>query len=374
MLKMEHKKLNDLLSKYKSATLSEAEKLELDNWYLQEAEAYKNKLSEDDVQEISKDIASNLPLKRQPVPLRQIWVRIGIAASICLISYLSVSEFYHNKEINQNILKASTILPGTNGATLTLGNGTKVILDQQKMGLVATDSGTLIKKNANGEIVYDTQSENSTPVLNTISTAVGQQYQVVLPDGTHVWLNASSSLKYPTFFKMGSREVELVGEAYFEVSHNPSAPFIVKSANQDVRVLGTHFNISAYSDDAIVRTTLFEGKVQVAKTDRSSLLTLKPGEETVLESNQLTTKQANLLETIAWKEGYFRFYGKDIKSIMKMLSRWYNIEVEYIGPVTNEHYYGKISRFKSINEVLKMLEKAQGVHFKIEGRRVAVTK
>jgi transmembrane sensor len=193
---------------------------------------------------------------------------------------------------------------------------------------------------------------------------------VVLPDGTHVWLNSASSLSYPVEFAGNERRVKLTGEAYFEVAKNKDKPFYVNSNNVQVRVLGTHFNISAYNDDDELKATLLEGSVQVSKNNSQSLL--KPGQQAVINNgaDMIRVSQANINEVMAWKNGYFIFNDDNIATILKKVSRWYDVDVEQRGNFEGQHFGGTFYRTKGIDELLKNLEKIGKVHFKITGRRV----
>lgn len=212
------------------------------------------------------------------------------------------------------------------------------------------------------------------PLYNTIETPKGGQYQVDLPDGTKVWLNAGSLLRYPTNFTGKIRSVELTGEAYFEVAKNAHKPFKVLSKNQVVEVLGTHFNISSYTDDISVKTTLLEGSVKVLSSKVNQTKLLKPGQQSDINytNNAFFIKSVNTDEVIAWKNGYFLFSDEDLKSIMARFARWYNVDVEYQGDVDNLRFGGMVSRSKDLTQALKVVEQAGNVKFKIEGRRVIV--
>ena len=267
------------------------------------------------------------------------------------------------------------IKPGGDKAVLTLANGSQIILDNVQNGIVATQSGISIRKDANGKVVFDASAvaaRNSTPGVNTITTPRGGQYQVVLPDGSRVWLNAASSLKFPTFFPGKERNVELTGEAYFEVAKNKSKPFKVLSQNQTVEVLGTHFNINAYSDEEVTNTTLLEGSVRISKRSadgkgENGERLLKPGQQAKLGAD-IQVSNADVQAAVAWKNGYFVFAHEPIQSIMRQLSRWYDVDVVYQGKATTENFTGTISRFENISEVLDMLQLTGAVHFKIESQ------
>jgi ferric-dicitrate binding protein FerR (iron transport regulator) len=196
---------------------------------------------------------------------------------------------------------------------------------------------------------------------------------VILPDGSRVWLNSASSIIYPTAFTGKTRAVKLQGEAYFEVAKNKQKPFIVTANNVDVKVLGTNFNVTAYSDDAAITTTLLEGSVRLSKGSSSALLT--PGLQGVALHNQnsISTQKANMEQVMAWKEGYFVFDDLSIKEVMKIVSRWYDVEVNFRGSVENKKFGGTISRYKNITELLDNMSQSGGIHYQIEGRRILLT-
>jgi transmembrane sensor len=269
------------------------------------------------------------------------------------------------------------IAPGISTATLTLSNGQKINLNNTANGQIASQSGTRILKTANGQITYQASNPNKAiydTVSNMISVPRGGQWQVDLPDGSKVWLNSASTLTYPvTFAHQKNRIVKLSGEGYFEVAKDKMHPFLVKTSQQEVQVYGTHFNINSYPDESFVNTTLAEGSVKVSMTGGHPRF-LVPGQQAILKGRILTVSEANVEETLAWKNGYFRFNDENIRSIMRKLSRWYNVDVQYGPDITNDGLNGKISRFKNISQVLRALEATKSVHFKVEGRRVTVMK
>jgi len=299
--------------------------------------------------------------------------RIAAAASILLFVSIGLYFYLHTKNNTiENIrFVQNDIAPGSNKAILTLADGKQIILNDAHNGQLANESNTLINKTADGHVAYKNAAEGKTAmVYNTLSTPRGGQYTLTLADGTRVLLNAASSITYPTSFLGNDRKVILTGEAYFEVAHNAAKPFRVTSQGQTVEVLGTHFNINAYSDESYIRTTLIEGSVKVSSGSSQEII--KPGQQAVLMQQSLKVNNADIEETIAWTNGYFRFNDAKIESVMRIISRWYDIDVAYEGKVTDEGFYGKISRYKNISQVLKMLEKTKTVHFKIEGRRVTL--
>jgi len=305
------------------------------------------------------------------------------AAAIVLLVALGVTlTRYRNTlgEQKMTVKPQQDLLPGSNKAVLTLADGSKVILDDAKRGKIASQQNVVITKDQSGELVYQatetSQTEDLPPVeknvMNTLSTPRGGQYQIVLPDGTRVWLNSASSLKYPTTFAGNDRRVELNGEAYFEVSKDPSKPFYVKTATQTVTVLGTHFNINSYADEIAAKTTLLEGSVRITGNINGATAKLKPGEQAVNTINAIDVKEnADIDEAVAWKNGKFLFRNTDLHTIMRQLSRWYDVDVEYQGNVAQKHYRGRISRNVPVSEIFQIL-KTSGINFTIDGRKIIV--
>lgn len=301
---------------------------------------------------------------------------LSIAASVLVVSSIGAYFLLNNKKVAQDNLQAHyQIKPGGNKAYLTLANGTRIMLTGAKNGALAKQSGVQITKSANGQLTYTATgvpTNNSTAEYNTVETPKGGQYQIRLPDGTEVWLNAASSIKYPaSFASLKTRTVELTGEAYFEVAKDKTHPFTVRTARENVTVLGTHFNVNAYADEPVLKTTLLEGSVKVTTAKDSKLIV--PGENAILNNGSLSIAKANVEEAVAWKNGYFRFNGESLESVMRKLSRWYDIDVQYDNK-SDEVFYGKVSRFTKIEDVLSIMEGTKGVRFKIEGRRVIITK
>ncbi|QEM07176.1 FecR family protein [Mucilaginibacter rubeus] len=301
---------------------------------------------------------------------------IAVAAAILL--FLTVGIYIRKVSDKQQMAKNGAsfnkISPGGNKAMLTLANGSKIILETAKKGLLANQRNSTVDKTADGKLVYNAsnkQVNNQEPSseYNTISTPNGGQYQVVLPDGTHVWLNAASSLKFPVAFAGKERNVELSGEAYFEVAKNKTMPFRVTVNHSVVEVLGTHFNIMGYTDEKSTNTTLLEGSVKVISGKDQKLIA--PGEQArVNESIQVS--KVNAAQAIEWKNGNFNFAHENIETIMRKVARWYNVSIQYQGPATHEGFVGTVPRSENITEVLNALELTGLVHFKIVERRVIV--
>jgi len=260
--------------------------------------------------------------------------------------------------------------PGGNKATLLLGNGAVVDLGNVQNGLIKNEAGTRINKQ-DGRLIYAVSTADMAPEMNTIQTPRGGQYQLILPDGTKVWLDAASSLSYPTAFTGKDRQVRLKGEAYFEVAENKNKPFTVLAGDMQVNVLGTHFNVMAYDDETAIKTTLLEGAVKVTQGQASHLLAA--GQEASFDKSAESFKMrdADGEEAIAWKNGVFQFGGASIETVMREIACWYDVDVEYQGR-TDEHFSGTIARSVNASEVFKMLELTGAVHFSIDGKKIIV--
>jgi transmembrane sensor len=371
---MEKEELKKLFKKYHEGKCTEEEKALLEAWYLQFNE-HDLDITPKRIKAIGNKVFRKLPGNHTA------FIKIGIklaAAAIGIGFLLIIGLPFLLSQTQQSKPSApQEIHPGVNTAILTLSNGKKIDLSKAGNGKIVNQPGLQVFKTASGQITYKVTAEpNSKHNLqtNNISVPKGGQWQVILPDSSKVWLNSASSLDYPaTFARQKERLVHLNGEAYFEVAKDKQHPFIVKTDKQTVEVLGTHFNINSYDDEQAVKTTLAEGSVRVAMIGGKTK-TLAPGQQAVLWNNKLSVSDANIEEALAWKNGYFRFNDENIQSIMRKLSRWYNIDVQYDSNINNQGLNGKISRFKNISQVLKALEATKTVHFKVEGRRVTVTK
>jgi len=265
--------------------------------------------------------------------------------------------------------------PGHNGAILTLSGGAQYVLDSTEDGRVAKQGQVSILKK-NDRLVYDGVGSTNEVLYNTLTTPRGRQYRLTLADGTRVWLNAASSLRYPTAFSGSQRRVEVTGEAYFEVARDSKHPFVIGTGRSaEVQVLGTHFNINAYPDEDEWRTTLLEGSVRVtlAGTDEKAL-ELAPGQQGVLQGERdiILIQHADVDAAVAWKNNRFIFDGNDIQEVMRQLARWYDVEVVYRGQPTGEQFIGTIGRFENISSILRMLERTHTVSFSVVGRTVTV--
>nr|WP_295870537.1 FecR family protein [uncultured Chitinophaga sp.] len=297
------------------------------------------------------------------------WHRAAAAAAIFLVAVTSWL-FFHRSSSNGPVA-AVHVAPGSNKATLTLADGSSVELDNN--GSQVLHQGNTQVKQSSGSLSYSDGATADTNSYNTLKTPRGGQFRLQLPDGTGVWLNAASTLKYPVAFSKKERVVEVSGEAYFEIAQDAHRPFTVKVSNGgSVEVLGTRFNISAYPDDNRSTTTLLEGAVRVMKGRNTTIL--KPGQQAIIKNagDIDINDQLNIEKIIAWKNGLFNFEGAGLQEVMKELERWYNIEVVYEKGIPDLHFGGEMSRNLELTEVLKGLEDAN-VHFRLEqGKRLVV--
>jgi transmembrane sensor len=397
--KMTEDRIDILAEKWLKGTISAAERQELEAWYAAynnmeqevnsslDEEAFGNTLFNVIASRAGIEPAGiSTDIERVAIKTK-LWPRIAVAAAAVAAITLGTWLYYGLDILNRRagegrfqdpnaVAMKNDIPPGRNTATLTLANGKVINLDTNKTGVVlglddlTYSDGTSVTSSLRGK-----QSDEAIPQTLTASTPRGGTYQVTLPDGTRVWLNADSKISFPSQFIGRERKVVLVGEAYFAVVHDAKQPFRVESSGQVVEDIGTEFNISAYGDEPTIKTTLVEGSASVSSlrggTTKQSHL-LNPNQQAILTNGSIKVTPANTEEAIAWKQGYFRFNNAKIADIMLQLSRWYDIEVVYEGKATEEGLYGKISRYKNITEVLKMLEKTGLVRFKVEGRRVIV--
>lgn len=299
------------------------------------------------------------------------WVAAAaILLLISIASYLAVDKYKKVEEIT------TVIKPGTDKAILIQEDGSSIELDGNLKEDEVLALNPTIKSVSEGEIVYNkSDEENQKAGTNILRVPKGGQYRIVLPDGTVAWLNSNSELKFPSAFDQNTREVELKGEAYFEViSYNKKWPFIVKSLGQKIEVLGTKFNVSAYHDDGFIKTSLLEGKVKVINEASQQTVILKPGQEAALNinSNHMRVYSSEVEEAIAWKEGLFVFNNEDIHGAMSKISRWYDVDVIYKGDIKAKALWGTASRTDKLESLLKTLQATGVAKFKIEGRRIIV--
>jgi len=374
-----------LLDKYLNGTANDQEQRTLINYYdaLQGEGLPWDNLEMGDQDEVQKSLLHkiNSSIKATEKKFKHIKMQwLAIAASLFIIiaagSYFFVHSYMNPTTKQQQHVN---IKPGGNKATLTLANGKQIILNEAQNGEIARQNDIIITKTADGKLVYDeleaqSAMTNGAVAYNTIKIPRGGQYEVTLPDGTKVWLNAESSLSYPAKFSNKERIVELKGEGYFEVAKNKAKPFIVNTANQKIEVLGTHFNVNAYNDDPSVKTTLLEGSVKVYPSASWSAKFLKPGQQSVLTDQSFTVENVDVEEAIAWKNGVFLFHNENIKTALQKLARWYDVEVSYEGNFNDINFGGSFSRFSDLEESIQILESTNKLKCKIIGRRIYISR
>ena len=405
------KEAKALIEKYKAGTCTPEEMRLIDKWLLETHMGERSELSAEDFEQISREVWLNVLANReQPAKQVKLWpgFRIkpgmtGLIAAAAVAAVVFGVWFFQYRGISPDVksgdevAKVNDIAPGKNGATITLANGKVIELSDAKSGVIV----------GNGKIAYYSSPDDiGTPLhdeiasiprndgqgtdgkggeagaaaqMLTASTAKGQTYQFTLPDGTKVWLNADSKISFPIQFNGAERKILLIGEGYFEVSKNKARPFIVKTENQTVTVLGTHFNISGYSGDLVTTTTLVEGSVRVSAFDQysgGSSVVLKPNEQSIQNPRGgMQVLKVDVSEALDWKNGDFIFREEPLAEIMKSVGRWYNVDVIYAEDVDQmQTFSGSVSRSKPVSAILGIMQSTHQVKFKIEGRRVYVNK
>ena len=319
------------------------------------------------------DLEASRPQPAIVRPLVQrTWFRIAAAAGVVaavLGTWLWLASPERPAEQKPLAVAGKDVPPGKDGAILTLADGKQIVLDTVKDGSILQVNGIRVEVK-NGQLMYPPQN-NGAIAWHTMSTPKGRQFQLQLPDGSQVWLNAASSIRYPSKFEGNERKVEIDGEAYLEIAKDRNKPFIVATPRQQVEVTGTRFNINAYSDELIERTTLLEGAVKVTDNNSSSTSMLRPGQQALINGNSVAVKDTDVDEAVAWKNGLFHFVNADIPTVMRQLQRWYDIEVSYEGAIPMREFQGKMQRDLNLSELINLLEKAD-LHIKLEGERKLV--
>ncbi len=382
-----------LINKYEAGTATPEEKQSLNEWYYSfddrsaiisanEPDA-EGQLTERIKMRLLQTIHEEEVVRMKP---RRKWQLPAAAAVILILFSAGMYMMFFSKTVKQEIAKAvpvkaplkNDIAPGGNKAILTLVDGSTVVLDSASNGIISQQGNVTVQKLDNGLLAYTiggkTINENDEAFYNTITTPRGGQYQVTLSDGTKVWLNASSSIRFPVVFAGLERKVVITGEAYFEVAKNTAMPFKVNTNTSVVEVLGTHFNVNAYDDEAAIKTTLLEGAVKVSATGSAALKYLQPGQQSVInkEGKISVVTHADTEEAMAWLNGYFQFKSSDLKSILRQISRWYDVDIVYNGNV-NLHFTGQLTRNENASKVFEALALTNEVHFKIDGKKIIVS-
>ncbi|MBB6500729.1 FecR family protein [Pedobacter cryoconitis] len=381
---MENERARKLIAKYLAGNCTPEERSIVESWYLKETADEPEEIEEPSYAALQQELWNNISKQnKRKYPFRpKIYWSAAAVAMLLLSAGLYFRVYHPAKPDGVSDFTSVDIGPGTSKALLTLADGSKIVLDDSINGQIAKQSGCLVTKTADGQLVYTIQSNpggttdlKAQSLFNTIETPKGGQYQVNLPDGTKVWLNAASSLSFPVRFSGLQRKVVLKGEAYFEVEKNKKMPFIVDSKQQKIEVLGTHFNISAYDNERATKTTLAEGSVRVSMTDNNQQeQILKPGQQSVVDK-KIKVIPVDVEEELAWKDGLFTFNNETLENIMQKVERWYDVKVDFQDPALKEkHFSGTVSRFDRVSQLLKTLELTGSVHFKIEGRRIITVK
>jgi transmembrane sensor len=392
---MTKEQLQELLQKEKAGTCSPAELARLHQWYEQldvSGSLYIDNEPVQAVEELSNtmllEFRQKLAAGQAPVRRLRIWRMVAAAILLFVVGgwWFVVDRRGGSAPTVVDTPVVKDVLPGGNRAILQLADGTDIVLDSVADGVLVKQGGVKVIKLHDGVLAYDRQSSivNREPIqYNTVTTPRGGQYQLTLSDGTKVWLNAASSIRFPTSFDPKERRVAITGEVYFEVASAllPSRsvggatgrlPFIVDvNGKASVEVLGTHFNINAYDDEAAIKTTLLEGSVRV--TRNAERITLQPGEQAVAAAHSPLTihHSPDIEETIAWKNGLFKYQEADIRTILRQAARWYDVEVVFEGPVTAERFRGTIGRQVKLSEFLQILE-LNNIHVNIQGKKIIV--
>lgn len=378
---MDLQRINDLIEKYTNGTATKAERKQLIKWYRDTA--YQEAEFPEEEETVYQSMLDHITGATSPISKRVGRLNWSIAASILVLIGAGTIFFLKKTEKQTVPTTAQAIQPGGNKAILTLANGSKISLTDAGNGAIAEQNGVQISKTAGGQLVYrflpvagqdnGALNKDGRTAYNTIETPIGGQYRIELPDGSKVWLNSVSSIKFPvSFASAAERKVELKGEGYFEVKHNEAQPFRVSSGNQMVEDIGTEFNIQAYGDEPVIKTTLISGSARVNADEGQ--ITLKPGEQ-VKYNKSLSVAKVNLDDVIAWKNGYFSFEDENLEDIMKVISRWYNIHYIFQDQSLKKETYGAVTtRFTDINSLLDMMEQTGNADFKIEGSNITITR
>lgn len=374
------KTATDLLDKYNSGIATDEEKAIVESWYLK----YEPEATDLNPQKIEQEYLiglEGLNIHMDRSSSMKLWPRMIAAAVLFLV--LSIGTFFifqPDQKPEAISYRHNEIGIGGNRAVLTLADGRKISLTDAVNGTIAEESGIKVTKTRDGQLVYVLSGKKTAQKQagnNTITTPKGGQYQIILPDGTKVWLNAASSLVYPTEFSATQRKVQLKGEAYFEVTKQfpKKTPFIVQTDKAKVEVLGTHFNVNAYDNEPFTKTTLLEGKVGVSYPETTHAMVLNPNQQAWNDKKTVPIRVITVDPEyeVAWKKGWFMFNDERIESIMRKIARWYDVEVVYEGKTSAQQVFGgTVNRFENVAKVLEMLELTNAVHFKIEGRKITV--
>lgn len=378
---MANKNIQKILEKVTSGEFTPEEEQAVKFWLFQLNQHKDLDLSDEKLETVSNRMWAVISENKQDQPqvfgTRRLWPRIAATAAAVILIFFSIYLFKYRKGTvpKDDDLVANDVAPGKIGATLTLANGKKIKLSDAKNGSLAKEAGVMISKSQNGQITYEVKDgSDEANRINTLSTDNGETYKVNLPDGSFVWLNAASSITYDAkLLKHGKRNVKLQGEAYFEVAKDRAHPFVVQTAHQQVEVLGTHFNINSYADEKSTVTTLLEGVVKVTSGNLKEML--QPGQQALYNGNKIKVAEADVETVMDWKNGDFFLNRVDFREAMHKIARWYDVEIIYDESVPEDiQSSGYLSRSNNLSAVLKSIERAGQVHFRLDGRKVYVSK
>lgn len=382
MSEKETRYLQRLARKVLTGKASEEERLFLEEYYnvFERKPGIEEEVTEEELKDLQQSVLDRIHnrIKVYEMPRRpglRNWRRLAVAAAFLLIAGVGILLMARKGNRPAVTRQAREhILPGGNRAVLTLNDGSTILLDDMKKDSLVQQGGIRVTKTEDGLLVYSVagqQSASSAVAYNTITTPRGGQYQVLLPDGTRAWLNAASSIHFPTRFQQNQRSVSITGEVYFEVAHNPARPFVVTAGATSVQVLGTHFNIMAYPNEEVLKTTLAEGAVKITRAGNSAVL--HPGEQ--LQANDQLFKvvqHVDLDAELAWKNGLFYFKNAGVEAVMKQVERWYNVHVQYRGSIPAKQFTGTIPRSVTLSELMEMLSFYDDLKCVIDGDTITI--
>lgn len=372
---MEKERLKELVNKYDAGCITLQEREELFAFYdslnFGELVDVNDPALQERVEAQYQKLMSRAAATHRYATVRRLWYRVAVAAMLLLAIGVS-RELWEQKHKTPPAL-AQVVVPGHEGAVLTLANGRQIVLDSTT-GIIAQQGHTRAV-NTTGQLTYtaDTEIAAGTMIYNTLATPKARQYRLTLPDGTKVWLNASSSIRYPIAFTGKERRVAITGEVYMEVVKDAVRPFIVATRHSDITVLGTHFNIMAYEDEPAVNTTLLEGSVKISIPGKQTATIIKPGEQASVgnEGDDIKVKKVNAANVAAWINGFLSLKDCSVQEFMNQLSRWYDVDIEYAGKAPQQRFGGLINRNTSLSDILSVLDTG-GIHTKLEGKKIIV--
>lgn len=379
------KYLQQLARKVLAGNASDEEKLFLEEYYnaFEKHPDSQNVISAEELQQLKQSILQKIYVQTADYPLPTTRSRLAVwrwaAAAAVLLAVAGTALLSRSNDpvdmlAVEPVQLPAEILPGGNKATLTLNDGSAVVLDEMQTGSSLQQGMIQVNKTKDGELVYRVVPSKLAPATvqyNTVSTPKGGQYQVRLPDGTNVWLNAASSIHFPTSFIQAQRAVTVTGEVYFEVAHLPKQPFVVTAGSTRVEVLGTHFNVMAYNNEPSIKTTLLEGSVKIMDAGRTAVL--KPGEQIQVNATRFSkAKDVDVEAELAWKNGLFYFREAGLETVMKQLERWYDISVTFQGAVPEKQFSGKVSRNVNLSELMEILGFFDDMECTIQGKTVTI--